>query len=172
MSKLIERMAAAVVRDAGGQVIGRTRLQKIGYLLELTGLGEGFVFEYRHYGPFSEELARGIELAHIFDYVEEREQRTDWGGFYSIYSASPAVGEASNDDRAAFARAASNISAVALELAATAAYLSAEEGVDDPWEETRRRKPQKAADGRLEKAREAYRTLQALKTPRPLPSIV
>ena len=34
--------AAAIVRDAGGRIVGRTKLQKIAYLLELSGLGEGF----------------------------------------------------------------------------------------------------------------------------------
>ena len=50
---------ADIVRDAGGKIVGRTRLQKIGYLLELSGLGEGFSFDYRHYGPFSEERVGG-----------------------------------------------------------------------------------------------------------------
>ena len=31
---------AAIIRDAGGKIVGRTRLQKTGYLLELAGLGE------------------------------------------------------------------------------------------------------------------------------------
>ena len=47
--------AADIVRAAGGRVVGRTRLQKIGYLLELAGLGEGFPYAYRYYGPYSEE---------------------------------------------------------------------------------------------------------------------
>jgi hypothetical protein len=28
---------ADIIRDAGGKIVGRTRLQKIGYLLELLG---------------------------------------------------------------------------------------------------------------------------------------
>ena len=32
--------AAAIVRDAGGEIVGRTELQKIAYLLNVTGLGE------------------------------------------------------------------------------------------------------------------------------------
>jgi hypothetical protein len=30
--------AAEIVRDAGGRIVGRTKLQKIAYLLELSGL--------------------------------------------------------------------------------------------------------------------------------------
>ena len=53
----------AIVRDAGGTIVGRTRLQKTAYLLELAGLGEGFHFSYRHYGPYSEELASAVRDA-------------------------------------------------------------------------------------------------------------
>ena len=52
--------AARIVSDAGGSLIGRTRLQKIAYLLELSGTGAGFPFEYRHYGPYSEKLATAL----------------------------------------------------------------------------------------------------------------
>ena len=34
--------AAEIVRDAGGHIVGRTRLQKIAYILEAAGLGGGF----------------------------------------------------------------------------------------------------------------------------------
>ena len=38
---------AEIIRAAGGEIVGRTRLQKVAYLLELAGLGHGFRFEYR-----------------------------------------------------------------------------------------------------------------------------
>jgi hypothetical protein len=60
--------------------------------------------------------------------------------------------------------------AIELELAATALYL-ANEGYTDPWSETARRKPEKAGNGRLERARLLYQTLRQIKTPRPLPAI-
>ena len=62
---------ADIIRDAGGKVVGRTRLQKLGYLLELSGLGDGFSFEYRHYGPYSEELAAADD-----DYFMSRIEKT------------------------------------------------------------------------------------------------
>jgi uncharacterized protein YwgA len=58
--------AAEIVRDAGGRIVGRTKLQKVAYLLELAGLGDGFQFEYRHYGPYSEDLAGAIQMANAF----------------------------------------------------------------------------------------------------------
>src|SRR5690349_2175915 len=81
----LERVAD-IIRDAGGRIVGRTRLQKITYLLEVAGLGEGFSFEYRHYGPYSEDLASAARLAAILDYISEDEQPASWGGRYSIYT--------------------------------------------------------------------------------------
>ena len=163
--------AAEIVRDAGGEIVGRTRLQKVAYLMEVAGLGAGFRFEYRHYGPYSEDLADSIQLAHAFDLVDEEERRANWGGFYSIFHATPQVGKA-DQRRKTFAELAAQIDAIELELAATAAYLSITERVEDPWAETARRKPDKAKDGRLDKAKAAYRELLTLQTPKELPRIV
>ena len=40
-----EEIVAAVVAAAGGQLIGRVRLQKAVYLLERLGLNSGFEFD-------------------------------------------------------------------------------------------------------------------------------
>ncbi len=160
--------ASEIVAAAGGTLVGRTRLQKLAYLLELAGLGEGFHFEYRHFGPFSEDLTLAVRDATLAGLLEEKEEPTSWGGHYSIYSTK-LVDE--NDTRRAYAKLASETSSVVLELAATAAFLAVE-GRDDPWLETARRKPDKAADGRLEKARALYREFVQVRSPKPLPNIV
>jgi uncharacterized protein len=170
------RQAAELVRDAGGELVGRTRLQKVAYLTQLAGFGDHFSFEYRHYGPFSEELASAMEIASGLGLVNEEERRTDWGGWYSIYSVVQGAASSEDQQRATFVSAAAQIGSIELELAATAAFLYAHEGIGksvsgDPWEETARRKPQKAADGRLEKAKAAYRNLLTMSVPNPLPSI-
>ena len=67
------------VRDAGGELVGRTRLQKVAYLAQLAGFGDDFDFEYRHYGPFSEDLAAGIEIAALLGVWRKIERRADWG---------------------------------------------------------------------------------------------
>ena len=164
--------AARLVDDAGGTLVGRTRLQKVAYLTQLAGFGDELDFEYRHYGPYSDELATGMEIAAGLGFVEEVEQRANWGGKYSIYRSmhrAPAV--APNPDRARFVSAAAQVDALALELAATAAFLFVEEGVGDPWEETAKRKPEKAASGRLEGAKRAYAQLRQLSVPSALPDI-
>lgn len=162
--------ASDIVRDAGGRVVGRTKLQKIAYLLELCGLGEGFKFEYRHYGPYSEDLTEAIQLADAFGLVKEDQRRADWGGMYSVYSlATPSI--QATGPRAEFAKAAAEIGAIELELAATAAYLKTVEHYPDPWEETKRRKPEKATDARLKSAKEAYDQLQKISVRRALPRL-
>lgn len=93
------------------------------------------------------------------------------GGRYSIYFAKECGDTQPQSARATFAKAAAQIGAVELELAATAAYLAEVEHCLDPWVETGKRKPDKIGDGRLDKAKEAYRKLLLLDTPRPLPKI-
>lgn len=170
-NKRERQKAAEIVRDAGGKIVGRTKLQKVAYLLQLAGFGDDFAFEYRHYGPYSEDLTNAIRIADVFGFVSETEHVANWGGHYSIFTVSDQVGPRETGPRSVFAETAAQMDSVELELAATAAFLSAVEGVAEPWEETARRKPEKARDGRIEKAKEAYRRLLALETNRPLPKI-
>lgn len=174
----LHQKAAAIVRDAGGQLVGRTRLQKVTYLSQLSGFAADFPFEYRHYGPFSEELADAMEITAGTHLVNEEEKRTDWGGWYSIYKVELNVPLPLPHDarRERFISAAAHIGAIELELAATAAFLYTERGIGrddngDPWAETEALKPEKASNGRLEKAKREYKKLLAVPTPKSLPPI-
>lgn len=162
--------AADIIRDAGGRIIGRTRLQKIAYLLEIAGVGDDFVFEYRHYGPYSEDLATAVRNASLLGRLKEKEKKASWGGFYSTFAAGGESDPQTRDSRKKLARMAADSDPVELELAATAAFLSLE-GSADPWLETKKRKPEKAAGGRLEKAKSLYRKLSQIETPVSLPPI-
>ena len=167
--------ATQIICDAGGELVGRTRLQKVTYLAQLAGFGQEFDFEYRHYGPFSEDLARGMEIAAALGPVKEEEQQAGWGGRYSIYTLRKPI-PSSNPGRSAFILQAKAIDANELELAATAAFLFIQEGIGNgkpgnPWHETRLRKPDKSSDGRLERAAAAYEKLRALPTPTRLPEL-
>ena len=144
-------LVAKVIQDAGGEIVGRTKLQKTVYLLTLAGFEDQFQFGYKHYGPFSEELAEAADFATAFGLISERQQTSSWGGTYSVYTAASCEPSAL-PSRVSLTQEAARSDAVLLELAATAAYL-AQERKPHPWEETARRKPDKAADGRLERAR-------------------
>jgi hypothetical protein len=166
---------AELVRDAGRELVGRTRLQKVAYLTQLAGFSSDFHFEYRHYGPYSDELASATQIATGLRLVSEVERRTNWGGWYSVFSVGGE--QAPESERQRFVSAAARVDAIELELAATAAFLYEQEGFGrngkgDPWGETAARKPEKSGEGRLEKAKVAYRALLAMPTPRPLPPIV
>lgn len=150
--------------------MGRTKLQKIAYFLEAAGLGSGFDFEYRHYGPYSEDLTSAVRLEKFFGDLEETEAAASWGGTYSIYSTNRPTLEA-NTPRKQLVSITAKADSIALELAATAAFLAAE-GHNHPWEETTRRKPEKASMSRLAAAKALYRSLLQIPTPHSLPSIL
>jgi hypothetical protein len=161
---------AAIVRDAGGQVVGRTKLQKIAYFLEASGLGTGFRFRYKHYGPYSEQLAAASQHAAALKLIVENESVANWGGLYSIFHSQMPPDPNPNPARVQISQEMANADAVELELAATALFL-AHEGFNDPWFETARRKPDKADGGRLEKAKRLYQRLRRVQTPYSLPEL-
>ncbi len=165
------KKVAAIIADSGGRVVGRTRLQKIAYLLTVTGMESGLAFTYKHYGPYSEDLARAARVGNLLGDLQESEYAAAWGGSYSIFTAQSSTFTTGDDSRRRFAEVAAESDAVELELAATAVFLS-KEGYPDPWQETARRKPEKADSERLAKAKELLHSLSRIPTPVPLPAIV
>lgn len=168
--RLAAEKAASIVCDAGGRLVGRTRFQKTAFLLELAGVGGGFSFEYRHYGPYSEELANAIRYANLHDLIDEEEKPASWGGFYSVFTTQEASDDMESTARKELIAISTEADPIELELAATAAFLSLS-GESDPWAETATRKSGKAKDGRLESAKSLYKQLASIATPRALPEI-
>lgn len=158
------KKVARLVREAGGKIVGRTRLQKIAFLLELSGVGDGFRFSYHHFGPFSEELSSAAETAEIFDMVHEESKKASWGGTYSVYTtnesdmADDKISVTDSPVRTSIINMTNHAGAIALELAATAAYLAATH-VDDPWVEVVERKQEKATPDKIREAKELYARL-------------
>ena len=167
-----EAMADAVelVAAADGELVGRTRLQKTAFLLELSGLGSNFQFSYRHYGPYSQELANSTEFALLFGELKEEQRQAAWGGKYSVYTTNAESETVAGSPKAQIIQLAKSANPVELELAATAAFL-ATEGFEDPWEETANRKPEKVGEGRLERARALYHQFSEIDTPNEWPEI-
>lgn len=167
-------LVAELIQVAGGEIVGRTKLQKITYLLSLVGSFPGLSFEYRHYGPYSDDLTDALRSAKAFGLISEDERVAGWGGRYSIFRSiagqstpSPNVFE----PLSGFVRKAASIGSIELELAATAAFLKAAEGIQNPWEETAKRKPEKASPERLAAAKTAYSELLALAPTGSLPEL-
>jgi uncharacterized protein len=169
MSKKLTNIVADIVRDAGGQVVGRTKLQKLTYVLVASGLEDKLQFLYKHYGPYSEAIASASREANLLGMIKEKEEQTTWGGSYSVYTSVAQRPDTVSAARVELCQIATAADAVELELAATALFLTKEEGRTDAWSETERRKPDKASNGRLDKAKALYQKLAAIDTPVRLP---
>lgn len=164
---------AHIVDCAGGEIVGRTRFQKIVYLLTAMGLEDKFSFAYKHYGPYSDELALATKEAALLDFIFEEEKVANWGGTYSVYNIKNQYInkiQVNNDIIKKFVGLAAKSNSIELELAATAVFLS-KEGVEKPWVETARRKPDKADAITLQKAKELYARFKEFSVPQPLPDI-
>jgi uncharacterized protein len=161
---------ANLVRDAGGRIVGRTRLQKIAYVLEAAGLGDGFKFKYQRFGPFSDGVATSARNATDLGLMTEIEKEAAWGGSFSVFSTRDRKPHSSSRVRIELVRLAAKADAIELELAATALFLRLQ-GEPNPWEETAKRKPDKADKGRLDKAKVLYAKLSQMRTPKALPKL-
>jgi uncharacterized protein YwgA len=144
-----------IVDAAGGRLVGKTRLQKSAYLLEAAGVGLGFDFSYHYYGPYSDELAIAAEDAEALTLVTVKWETTQSGLQYAVYESSPSNEEDFSDiskRRKSILDTLAQYDSISLELAATAHFLR-QNGYSDPWSETHRRKPEKASDDRVTKAK-------------------
>ena len=167
MTKTNLEAVASVIQLSGGELIGRTRLQKTTCLLEMAGATFGFSFDYHLYGPYSEELNIAASDAGALRLVEVNERTASWGGKYFVFRAKP------NDELAGtplgqLATIAAKADGIVLELAVTAAFL-AKNGAADPWKEVKSRKSVKATPERMSEAKALYKELSSVKTPMQLP---
>jgi len=159
-----------IVSAADGRLVGRTRLQKTVFLLELAGLGSGYRFSYRSHGPFSEDLDSAMDLAPLFLDLQEDQETSDWGGTHSVFTSRARYDGNETDAYKQLVSITKQASPIALDLAATAAYLAKESDLD-PWGETERRKARKAANGKLDEAKALYGSFRKLELPVELPDI-
>ena len=148
---------AALVKAAGGELVGRVRLQKIAYLLQQLDVEEaaGLEWDYHHFGPYSREVESDIIFANLYDVVrEERRPRASDGALYSVFRLGDKAGKAAepSEQMKRLVQRLKNENSVILELAATAHWLSEVEKVKDWKKEIESRKTWKVEEGRLEKA--------------------
>jgi len=157
----------SLVSAAGGELVGKIRLQKVVYLLDQMGLSSPFSFEYHHYGPYSADLADSIEDDVAFGYLaaEQRRRQSD-GVPYVAYRAIGADEGNSWDAylpddeiRSALGQM-QHRSATVLELAATIHWLAVIERNENWSAELIRRKGAKAQGGRDQQALELLRSLR------------
>jgi len=156
----------SLVLAAGGEIVGKIRLQKVVYLLDQIGLDSGFSYEYFHYGPYSEDLAEQVEDDVIFRHlVADRRRRVSDGVPYVAYSAQSSGSGEPPETHMSAARIRNALaemqrrSATVLELAATIHWLVTMEKVSDWKTELVRRKGSKTLNGRDMQAFDLLRIL-------------
>jgi uncharacterized protein YwgA len=175
MADASPKSVADLLYRAGGELVGRTRLQKSACLLELAGVGYGFQFTYRLFGPYSEELQVASEDADALGLIKERKKSANWGGWYASFDTKSTKALIAATSTVARARSqllkvAVSADPVQLELAVTAAFLSAN-GMTAPWEKVAQRKSAKATEKNMAAAKELYKKFLRVQTPKPLPKI-
>lgn len=149
----------------GGELVGRTRLQKSLYFLESRGLGFGFDFEYHHYGPFSDDLAIATEDAIALNLISQEKRMGNRIHPYSIFRSitkSNLICENEDEPRKKLLAILSSYDAISLELAATADFLENAGFAERAWEETKLRKASKATPERISNARKLLQELNGV----------
>lgn len=156
-----KELAVKLIALHGGTVVGRTRLQKRTYLLHRCGGNFGLNFVYHHYGPYSFDLADGLTDARAEGLIDIKEMPGRYGVPYATFRLKESTcepeqlgGLAGEDARRLRGTLDSEASDIVLEIAATIVFLRDEGGYkEQAIEETKVRKPLKATEQRLSRAR-------------------
>ena len=150
----------------GGELVGRTRLQKGAYLLHRCGANFDLSFVYHHYGPYSFDLADGCVDARAEKRIEIEEHTGRYGIKYAIFKndgniESPVfLGALPAVKARHLLNKMKKVSDIVLELAATIVFLRGnDDDIDQAIAKTKARKPLKATDDRLKKALALIRDL-------------
>ena len=150
----------------GGKLVGKTRLQKVMYLLDACGLDSGFEYDYHHFGPYSADVALAMDAAEMMSRVQSEEKPGFHSVPYVVYRTGEdgpkKIGEMNASDVVTKLSILESYSALVLELAATVCYLEREEGYtrEGAQREVVVRKAAKASKDRLDSANELLARLQ------------
>ncbi|MDE0212283.1 MAG: hypothetical protein OXJ64_20680 [Boseongicola sp.] len=144
-----------------GEIVGRTRLQKVVYLLDCCGADLGLFFTYHHYGPYSFDLTDGWVDAEANGLITVEERLGRHAVAYSVFrtavpkgEAAGSLGELQPDRCTELLKKMGDVSDITLELAATMVYLRRAAREADVIGELKARKPLKATDRRIGEAEE------------------
>ena len=163
MADLVDSVGA-LVRLAGGKIVGKTRLQKTTYLLEVKGLGFGLDFDYHNYGPFSPDLAFATDDAKSLGYITSEEHLGFHSVPYTVFISTDMTQDIGDDAESVARQDALEImnrnSSLVLELAATAIYLRRNGYPDSFWQEVEKRKRLKATPQRVGLAKQLIAELR------------
>ena len=137
-----------------GEVVGKTRLQKLAYLLDECGMQSGLEFEYYNFGPFTGELARETDFAVDAGLLAPETKPGFHEVPYTTYRTSepapPRLGGLTAEKAKQLLSAMRKYSALDLEIAATLAWFrDSSEDREVVNRLVRERKPIKATPERI-----------------------
>ena len=155
-----KEIAVNLIALYGGELVGRTRLQKQAYLLHRCGGEFQLEFVYHHYGPYSFDLADGLTDARAEGQIEIREKPGRYGIRYAIFRLRKNIPQphglgklTASDVLRLLEIMHDEVSDIVLEIAATIVFLRDEGSYgDQAVAETKLRKPLKATAQRLKSA--------------------
>lgn len=158
-----DELAVGIVALSGGELVGRTRLQKTAYLLDHSGMKSKLTYDYHYYGPFSFDLAEGWALAAKKNLLQLETKpgrhEVPFTIFRTTAEAPAKLGALSSDKARDIIGKLQKRSDIVLELAATIRFFSERRDVEDPIAEVKRRKPLKATAERIQEAKALLRDL-------------
>lgn len=140
------QLVLRILQAAKGEIEGRTRIQKIVYLIEEIGNSSNFFYSYHHYGPYSEELTDTLNiLKHVDEkIIEERRDFEDSQGFTAVFQLKGAQNSSSDQEASAesvsfekmqqYVTLMKKKSSTCLEIAATIHWLICKRKVQN-WED-------------------------------------
>jgi len=148
-------LVVGLVALNNGEVVGKTRLQKLVYLLDQCGMESGFEFDYHNFGPFSSELARESDFASETGRLEAREKpgfhEVPYTTFRTIEPSPQNLGKLQADKARSLLGIMARYTALDLEIAATIDWFKDRSDRGAVNEQVQSRKPIKATQERLDK---------------------
>lgn len=85
-SRITQMALISAIMTGSQRIVGRTKIQKIAYLVNICGWNVFTDFEYHYYGPYSETLSSELVSLVENKWVRERQEITEQGNSLYIYS--------------------------------------------------------------------------------------
>ena len=132
--KLIYWLIKKLEEKYPGQQIGKTKIQKLMYLLE-DSLNEDFGYTMYHYGPYSNEIAESLNVANIIGWLD-----MEWHvgeGYYISLKNPSSISEIQPDEETKINEVVEkygHFTALELSIITTAVYVKKNFDVNDPNE--------------------------------------
>ena len=115
----IDYLASVIATCKGKRVVGRTRLQKMIFLLQKLKLPSDYSFSMHFYGPYSEDVQADLAVLDLIDVITEIPKAGDSGQYYVLEIKGSDFHQIDLSNWRKPIKEMENVQSVVLELAAT-----------------------------------------------------